>query len=198
MTDMKRVLIPGWIVNESGDQVRVHLEASGAGAAGYEFTAYRHNLVWPEEEPEGKDVEMAIRFLSRYKDAERELRDIEERREALIAKYALPSAIQYSGMPKAKGPGGDLSVMSVKLEEYEQDLAAKYNKLIAIEKEIYDAVEQMTNSTSKLVLKAYYIDGKPWREIADMVPCTQRTVYKHREKAIKEIIKIIKFIKIDI
>jgi len=192
MTDMKRVLIPGWIVNESGDMVRVHLEASGAGAAGYEFTAYRHNLVWPEAEPEEQDIEMAIRFLSRYKDAERELRDIKERREALIAKYALPSAIQYSGMPKAKGAGGDLSDMSVKLEEYEQDLTAKYTRLIAVEREIYDTVERLDNSTSKMVLKAYYIDGKSWREIADMVPCTQRTVYKHREKAIKAIIKIIK------
>lgn len=193
MSEERKVLVPGEIIQDlPGNMARVRLEAAGVWPAEVEIELYKHDLVWPEEEPAEKDVEMAIRFLSRYKDAERELRDIEERREALIAKYALPSAIQYSGMPKAKGPGGDLSVMSVKLEEYEQDLAAKYNKLLAVEKEIYDTVERMTNSTSKLVLKAYYIDGKPWREIADMVPCTQRTVYKHREKAIKEIIKIIK------
>ena len=193
MSEERKILVPGKIIQDlPGNMARVRLEAAGVWPAEVEIELYKHDLVWPEEEPEEKDVEMAIRFLSRYKDAERELRDIEERREALLAKYALPSAIQYSGMPKAKGPGGDLSVMSVKLEEYEQDLAAKYSKLLAVEKEIYDAVEQMTNSTSKLVLKAYYIDGKPWREIADMVPCTQRTVYKHREKAIKEIIKIIK------
>lgn len=56
MSEIRRVLIHGWIVKElPNDRVRVHLEASGVD--GFEFDTLRHNLVWPEDlSLKGKDM----------------------------------------------------------------------------------------------------------------------------------------------
>lgn len=188
---MTKVYVPAEIVaTRPGGQVRVHLLCADAD---YYFYMDRDQLIEQETvEPTESDIEMAVRYLSQYRAARREIKELKERRMALVEIYAMPSAIRYTAMPKARSAGRDLSEMSVKLEEYQGLIEKKLRKLLELEEEIYSTVEKLEDQTSRRVLKAYYIDGKAWREVAQMIPCTQRAVYNYRERALKEIIKFIK------
>ena len=64
-------------------------------------------------------------YLQRYLDARNEALEIEYRIEALVKQYAMPSAIEYSDMPKAQNTEHDLSDYIVKLEELTQELHKK-------------------------------------------------------------------------
>ena len=125
-------------------------------------------------------------WLMRYQKAKKEAEDIEWRLIQLRHKYALPSAIRYSDMPKAQGTS-DLSDFMAQLEEYENLLIDKYKECMGIEVEIYTAVDKLKEEDERRVLRYKYIDGDTWRVVADKIPCSMRSVYNIRDKAVNHL-----------
>lgn len=133
---------------------------------------------------------MAISYLERYKYAKREAEDLEERISNLRSKYGSAAAIRYSDMPKAHN-NSDLSDFMAQLEEYERKLFMKYEKLLGIEVDIYMTLDRLQDQDEAFVLRAYYIDGLQWDQIALKVPCAERTVYDIRLRGLKSLAKIL-------
>ena len=123
------------------------------------------------------NISMAIDYLERYKNIKREAEDLEDRIGSLRSKYGSAAAIRYSDMPKAHN-NSDLSDFVAQLEEFEHKLFMKYEKLLGIEVDTF-------------VLRAYYIDGMQWDQIALKVPCAERTVYDIRLRGLKSLAKIL-------
>lgn len=136
------------------------------------------------------NISMAISYLERYKYAKREAEDLEERISNLRSKYGSAAAIRYSDMPKAHN-NSDLSDFMAQLEEYESKLFIKYEKLLGIEVDIYMTLDRLQDDDERFVLRAYYIDGMQWDQIALKVPCAERTVYDIRLRGLKSVAKIL-------
>lgn len=136
------------------------------------------------------NISMAIEYLERYKYAKREAEDLEERISNLRSKYGSAAAIRYSDMPKAHN-NSDLSDFMAQLEEYESKLFIKYEKLLGIEVDIYMTLDRLQDQDEAFVLRAYYIDGIQWDQIALNVPCAERTVYDIRLRGLKSLAKIL-------
>lgn len=136
------------------------------------------------------NISMAISYLERYKYAKREAEDLEERISNLRSKYGSAAAIRYSDMPKAHN-NSDLSDFMAQLEEYESKLFIKYEKLLGIEFDIYMTLDRLQDDDERFVLRAYYIDGLQWDQIALKVPCAERTVYDIRLRGLKNLAEIL-------
>lgn len=136
------------------------------------------------------NISTAIDYLERYKYAKREAEDLEERISNLRSKYGSAAAIRYSDMPKAHN-NSDLSDFMAQLEEYESKLFIKYEKLLGIEVDIYMTLDRLQDDDERFVLRAYYIDGLQWDQIALKVPCAERTVYDIRLRGLKSLAKIL-------
>lgn len=124
-------------------------------------------------------------YLQRYLDARNEALEIEYRIEALVKQYAMPSAIEYSDMPKAQNTEHDLSDYIVKLEELTQELHKKREECLGIMSDINDRVETMEDATERTVLRYRYIHGMKIETIADVMHMTERNVYYIRDKALQ-------------
>ena len=124
-------------------------------------------------------------YLQRYLDARNEALEIEYRIEALVKQYAMPSAIEYSDMPKAQNTEHDLSDYIVKLDELTQELHRKRAECLEIMADINDRVETMEEATERTVLRYRYIHGMKIETIADVMHMTERNVYYIRDKALQ-------------
>lgn len=124
-------------------------------------------------------------YLQRYLDARNEALEIEYRIEALVKQYAMPSAIEYSDMPKAQNTEHNLSDYIVKLEELTQELHKKREECLGIMSDINDRVETMEDATERTVLRYRYIHGMKIETIADVMHMTERNVYYIRDKALQ-------------
>ena len=136
------------------------------------------------------NISMAIDYLERYKNVKREAEDLEERIGSLRSKYGSAAAIRYSDMPKAHN-NSDLSDFVAQLEEFEHKLFVKYEKLLGIEVDTYMTLDKLQDPDERYVLRAYYIDGLQWDQIALKVPCAERTVYGIRLRGLKSLAKIL-------
>ena len=127
----------------------------------------------------------AHEYLQRYLDARNEALEIEYRIEALVKQYAMPSALEYSDMPKAQNTEHDLSDYIVKLDELTQELHRKRTECLEIMADINDRVETMEDATERTVLRYRYIHGMKVETIADVMHMTERNVYYIRDKALQ-------------
>lgn len=119
----------------------------------------------------------AKEYLSRYLDIQREIEDIDRRMAQIRLKYAAPSAIDYSDMPKAHSTEHDLSDYVAKMDELTNYMISKYTRLRGIEVDIYMRVDRMENQQERELLRYRYIDGMTWTAIADALVTTERNVY---------------------
>ena len=133
----------------------------------------------------------AKEYLLRYRDAYREAQDIELRITQLRLKYALPSAIQYSDMPKAHNSNHDLSDYMVKLDALTDRLVNQYCKCMGIEGDILKRIDRIGDQLEREVLLLRYTHvtdkGKllTWEEIAERVHYTRRTVTNVHGRALQ-------------
>ena len=128
------------------------------------------------------NISMAIDYLERYKNVKREAEDLEERIGSLRSKYGSAAAIRYSDMPKAHN-NSDLSDFVAQLEEFEHKLFVKYEKLLGIEVDTYMTLDRLQDPDERFVLRAYYIDGLQWRDVAAAVHRGQSTVFADHKRA---------------
>lgn len=135
----------------------------------------------------------AREYLTRYRDAVRESREIELKITQLRLRYGAPSAINYSDMPKAHN-SSDLSDYMVKLEELTELLYTKYERCLGIMIDIEMRLDQMEGPNAQLereILRHRYTDitedGRlsPWENVADAVHYSERTVKRAHGTALQ-------------
>lgn len=129
-------------------------------------------------------------WLSRYKTAWKEAEDVEQRLTHIRLKYARPSAIVYSDMPKAHNQS-DLSDYAAQVERFETILVGKYSKCIGIEIETYQMIDKLQKAEERKVLREYYIDGRKWQDIANDIPCVLRSVHRIHGRALQHMREIL-------
>ena len=127
----------------------------------------------------------AREYLTRYRDAVRESREIELKITQLQLRYRAPSAINYSDMPKAHN-NSDLSDYMEKLEELTEQLYAKYERCLGIMIDIEMRLDRMTGykdaQIDREILRHRYTNitdkGRycPWELVADAVGYSVRQV----------------------
>lgn len=111
-------------------------------------------------------------YLIAYKEAERIGSDIAR----LRMRYALPSAIQYSDMPKSHNTEHDLSDYMAKVDQLERELNAKLDACIGIERRIRVDIDRMDDGKERELLRLRYIDGLTWERIAEVMNHSDRYV----------------------
>jgi DNA-directed RNA polymerase specialized sigma subunit len=119
----------------------------------------------------------AKEYLLQYQHIQREIEDIDRRMAQVRLKYAAPSAINYSDMPKAHNSNHDLSDYVAKMDELTDYMISKYTRLRGIEIDIYMRVDRMENQQERELLRYRYIDGMTWTQVADAMLTTERNVY---------------------
>ena len=127
----------------------------------------------------------AKEYLQQYRHIQREIEDIDRRMAQIRLKYAAPSAINYSDMPKAHNSEHDLSDYIVKMDELTNYMISKYTRLRGIEVDIYMRVDRMENQQERELLRFRYIDGMTWAEVADALNTTERNVYFIHGRALR-------------
>lgn len=127
----------------------------------------------------------AKEYLLRYRTVKREIEDIDMRMAQLRLKYAAPSAIDYSDMPKAHNSEHDLSDYIAKMDELTDYLISKYTRLRGIEVDIYMRVDRMENQQERELLRYRYIDGMTWADIAEKMNTSERNVYFIHGRALR-------------
>ena len=133
----------------------------------------------------------AKEYLLRYKDAYREAQDIELKITQLRLKYALPSAIEYSDMPKARNVEHDLSDYMAKVEELTDYLVQKYCKCVGIEGDILKRLDRMEDTLERQVLRyryTYVTDrGRlmSWDEVAERMNYSVMNVTRIHGRALQ-------------
>lgn len=127
----------------------------------------------------------AKEFLMQYRAVHREIEDLDRRMAQLRLKYAAPSAIEYSDMPKAHNTEHDLSDYIVKMDEMTNYMISKYTRLRGIEVNIYMRVDRMSDQTERELLRWRYIDGLTWTQIAEKLGTVERNVYFIHGRALK-------------
>ncbi len=124
-------------------------------------------------------------YLKQYQNIKREIEDIDRRMAQIRLKYAAPSAINYSDMPKAHNSEHDLSDYVSKMDELTDYMISKYTRLRGIEVDIYKRVDRMENQQERELLRYRYIDGMSWTKIADALLTTERNAYFIHGRALR-------------
>lgn len=135
----------------------------------------------------------AREYLTRYRDAVRESREIELKITQLRLRYGAPSAINYSDMPKAHN-NSDLSDYMAKLEELTELLYTKYERCLGIMIDIEMRLDQMEGPNAQLereILRHRYTDIteqghlSSWDAVSDAVGYSRRTVARAHGSALQ-------------
>ena len=124
-------------------------------------------------------------YLLQYRAVQREIEDLDYRMAQLRLKYAAPSAINYSDMPKAHNSEHDLSDYVAKMDEMTDYMISKYTRLRGVEVDIYLRLDRMENQDERELLRYRYIDGLTWVQIADRLHTVERNVYFIHGRALR-------------
>lgn len=127
----------------------------------------------------------AKEYLQRYRAAKKEAEDVELRITQLRLRYAAPSAIEYSDMPRAHDSEHDLSDYMAKMDELTSYLVEKYKRCMGIEVDIYQRLDNMDRQEEREVLRYRYIDGMTWEQIAQRTGYVLRHIYRLHGSALQ-------------
>lgn len=112
------------------------------------------------------DIKQVRAYLWRVRDAERELKLLEQEYEQAKADILHLRAIQYDADKVSGGKIGDLSDAIAALEGYAERVNAKWDELIALRTEAEGLIEKIADGRYREVLKRRYLWGESWEYIA--------------------------------
>lgn len=75
-----------------------------------------------------------------------------------------------------------------KIWDMEEKINAQISKLVQLQGEIDDAINQMTEPAERLLLKYRYLNAMEWNEIADSLYVSYRTVHRIHASALKNFV----------
>lgn len=132
----------------------------------------------------------AARYLSRYRIAQAEVKDIERRIERVRNEMMGVKGIDYTGgdMPKQQNRTGDLSDYIVRIDDLIQDWKAAQERAIIMMREISAAIEAVGHDQARRVLMLHFVDGYEYEKIAEMFPCDIRSVFRWRQIGLRKVV----------
>ena len=112
------------------------------------------------------DTKQAKAYLWRVRDAERELKRLEEEYEQAKADILHLKAMEYDKDKVSNSRIGDLSDAIAALEGYAERIAKQWDKLIALREDAKARIEQIEDGRYRDVLVRRYLQGQSWEWIA--------------------------------
>lgn len=132
---------------------------------------------------------IAKEYLWRVRDAERDLKRLEQEYEQAKADILHLKAIQYDADKVTGGKIGDLSDAIAAVEGYMERLNAQWDKLIALRKEAKVLIDRIADGRYREVLTRRYLQGQSLEEIAVDLRYSYRQVNRIHGCALREIQK---------
>ena len=112
------------------------------------------------------DTRQAKAYLWRARDAERELKRLEEEYEQAKSDILHLRAMEYDKDKVSNSRIGDLSDAIAALEGYAERIAKQWDKLIALREDAKARIEQIEDGRYRDVLVRRYLQGQSWEWIA--------------------------------
>ena len=136
----------------------------------------------------------AAAYLSRYRSAKKEIKEIERRIERAQLEMMGVKGISYENgdMPKAPSRTGDLSDYIVRLDDLIQDWKAAQNRAILTMREISTAISAVQHDQARRILMLHFVDGKSYTEIQQIIPCGNNACFCWRRVGLMDIYNRIK------
>lgn len=132
------------------------------------------------------DIRQVRAYLWRVRDAERELKLLEQEYEQAKADILHLKATQYDADKVSGGKIGDLSDAIAVLEGYAERVNAKWDKLVALRNEAGALIEQIADGRYREVLKRRYLWGESWEYIAVRLGYAYHHIHKLHGQALNE------------
>lgn len=132
----------------------------------------------------------AKEYLWRVRDAERDLKRLEQEYEQAKADILHLKAIQYDADKVTGGKIGDLSDAIAAVEGYMERLNAQWDKLIALRKEAKVLIERIADGRYREVLTRRYLQGQSLEKIAVDLRYNYRWIKRLHVRAIGEFEKL--------
>nr|DAY40106.1 MAG TPA: Protein of unknown function (DUF1492) [Caudoviricetes sp.] len=136
------------------------------------------------------DTKQVRAYLWRVRDAERELKLLEQEYEQAKSDILHLKAIQYDADKVSGGKIGDLSDAIAALEGYAERVNAKWDELIALRTEAEELIEKIVDGRYREVLKRRYLRGQTLERIAVDLCFDYRWVKRLHGRAIVEFQKL--------
>ena len=127
----------------------------------------------------------AKEYLWRVRDAERELKQLEQAYMQARADILHLKGIAYDADKVTGGKIGDLSDAIAALEGYAQRLSAKWDELINLRETAKKLIDTLKDGRYREVLTLRYLDGQSWEQVAVTMGYTYRGVTGLHGKALK-------------
>lgn len=129
-------------------------------------------------------------YLSRYQIARAEVGDIEKRIERVRSEMMGVKGISYEGgdMPKARNTERDLSDYMVRIDDLIHDWQDARVRAIELMREISETINAIDHNQARRVLMLHFVDGYSYEDIADMIPCDVRTVFRYRAIGLRKVV----------
>lgn len=134
----------------------------------------------------------AADYLYRYKAAKAEVYDIEKRIERVRYEMMGVKGISYEDgdMPKAHNTERDLSDYIVRIDDLIHDWQDAQNHALDIMREVSAAINAVGNDQARRVLMLYYVDGRKYKEIQKIIPCSNNACFMWRRIGLMEVYKL--------
>ena len=127
----------------------------------------------------------AKEYLWRVRDAERELKQLEQAYTQARADILHLKGIAYDADKVTGGKIGDLSDAIAAIEGYAQCLSAKWDELINLRETAKKLIDTLKDGRYREVLTLRYLDGQSWEQVAVTMGYTYRGVTGLHGKALK-------------
>ena len=112
------------------------------------------------------DTKQAKAYLWRVRDAERELKRLEEEYEQAKADILHLKAMEYDKAKVSRYRIGDLSDAIIALEGYAARIGAQWGKIVALREDAKARINQLQDSRYRDVLTRRYLQGQSFEAIA--------------------------------
>ena len=129
-------------------------------------------------------------YLSRYQIARAEVGDIEKRIERVRSEMMGVKGISYEGgdMHKAQFRTGDLSDYIARIDDLIKDWETAQVRAVELMREISETINAIDHNQARRVLMLHFVDGYSYEDIADMIPCDVRTVFRYRAIGLRKVV----------
>ena len=129
-------------------------------------------------------------YLSRYQIARAEVGDIEKRIERVRSEMMGVKGISYEGgdMPRAQFRTGDLSDYIARIDDLIKDWETAQVRAVELMREISETINAIDHNQARRVLMLHFVDGYSYEDIADMIPCDVRTVFRYRAIGLRKVV----------
>lgn len=129
-------------------------------------------------------------YLSRYQIARAEVGDIEKRIERVRSEMMGVKGISYEGgdMPKAQFRTCDLSDYIARIDDLIKDWETAQVRAVELMREISETINAIDHNQARRVLMLHFVDGYNYEDIADMIPCDVRTVFRYRAIGLRKVV----------